>query len=170
MVRGFWLVVGMLSIACGGVVARHTGDDDDDSTSGGSTSTGGSAPTRGGTASTNHGGSWSPGGAPINSTPPGGTGNTPTAGSASIPTDYGEGQACYNDSDCPNQACGGLVCNWTKQAAKPEGMKIFYCNAAGTQPRGMDGWCTTDADCKCDQRGAKCIGTYCSFTRAADAQ
>lgn len=145
MARGSWLVVGLLSIACGGVVARHGGDDDD-STSGGSTSHAGASSTTAG------------------------TGTTPTGGSTSVPpTNFGEGQACYNDTDCPNPACGGLVCNWTKQAPSPDGIKIFYCNAAGTSPKGMDGWCTTDADCKCVGRGAKCVGTYCSFTRSADA-
>jgi hypothetical protein len=75
------------------------------------------------------------------------------------------GAACYNDDDCPGSACGGEVCNWTKTATTPIGMKSFYCNAAGTQPDGKDGWCTTDADCKCVSQGAKCIAPYCTFTR-----
>jgi hypothetical protein len=159
MVRGFWLVVGMLSIACGGVVARHSGDDDDDdddSTSGGSSphSTGGSTSVpKGGSASTT----------------PGGATSTPTAGSASVPpVNYGEGQGCYNDDDCPNPACGGLVCNWNKLSQSPSGMKIFYCNNAGSAPKGVEGWCTTNADCKCAGLGATCVNTHCTFTRPTD--
>jgi MYXO-CTERM domain-containing protein len=75
-----------------------------------------------------------------------------------------DGEACINDIDCPGAECGGPVCNWTK----PQGDK-FTCNPAGTQARGMDGWCTTDADCKCKGVGAVCHAPYCSFTKASDA-
>lgn len=75
-----------------------------------------------------------------------------------------EGEACFNDSDCPNPACGGDVCNWNKVAAQPIGDKVFYCQPAGLAQRGADGWCTVDADCKCGAQGAKCIAPYCAFT------
>ncbi len=78
------------------------------------------------------------------------------------------GAACFNDIDCPGSACGNEVCNWTKTAAAPIGMKAFLCNPAGTQPKGLDGWCTTDADCKCLAQGAKCRAPFCTFTRAED--
>ena len=85
-----------------------------------------------------------------------------------------EGEACYNDIDCPGTACGDAVCNWTKTTKTPMGNKIFYCNPAGTQtPVGRDGWCTTDADCKCKAEGATCQAStpskqpYCTFTKPA---
>ena len=111
------------------------------------------APDAGGTAS---GGSAAQLSAGAPSTGPG--------GSSSLPQQP-EGAACYNDTDCPDPACGGQVCNWTKQAQHPDGTKLFYCNAAGTQPDGKDGWCTTDADCKCRGLGAHCAAPYCTFTR-----
>jgi MYXO-CTERM domain-containing protein len=81
-------------------------------------------------------------------------------------TAFADGEACYNDSDCPGTACGDEVCNWTKMAPTPNGvMKVFYCDAAGTQPAGAEGWCTTSADCKCMGQGATCVGTYCTFTK-----
>lgn len=70
-------------------------------------------------------------------------------------------QSCFNDDDCPEPACGGQVCNWNKNP--------FVCNAAGTDPKGMDGWCTTDDDCKCKALGAVCDAPYCTFTKASDA-
>lgn len=76
-----------------------------------------------------------------------------------------EGEGCYNDVDCPGTACGDAVCNWSKQTTAPMGNKIFYCNPAGTQAEGRDGWCTTTADCKCAGEGATCVGTYCTFTK-----
>jgi MYXO-CTERM domain-containing protein len=87
------------------------------------------------------------------------------------PAAFAEGEACFNDIDCPGggNVCGGDVCNWAKQTATPMGDKIFYCNPAGTQPKTMDGWCTTSADCKCAAQGATCKGTYCTFTKASDA-
>ena len=66
--------------------------------------------------------------------------------------------ACVNDTDCPNSACGGQVCTYSNTAAPA-------CNPAGTGPKGMDGWCTTDANCKCQSEGATCVGFYCSFTQ-----
>lgn len=69
---------------------------------------------------------------------------------------FAEGEPCYNDDDCPNPACGGDVCNWAKTAPKPDGTKIFYCQPAGRDPKGQDGWCTTDANCKCKATGATC--------------
>jgi hypothetical protein len=79
---------------------------------------------------------------------------------------YAEGEPCLNDTDCPGSACGGEVCNWSKLAANPSGDKTFYCQPAGLAPPGADGWCTTDANCKCRAQGAKCISVYCSFTQA----
>ena len=32
------------------------------------------------------------------------------------------------------------------------------CVPAGTDKKGMDGWCTADSDCKCAGVGAKCVG------------
>jgi MYXO-CTERM domain-containing protein len=69
---------------------------------------------------------------------------------------FAEGEACFNDDDCPNPACGGDVCNWGKLAAKADGSKMFYCQPAGRDPKGQDGWCTTDANCKCKASGATC--------------
>ncbi|HEX2873157.1 MAG TPA: MYXO-CTERM sorting domain-containing protein [Polyangiaceae bacterium] len=85
-------------------------------------------------------------------------------------TALAEGEACYNDDDCPGTACGDAVCNWTKTSKMPMGEKGFYCNPAGTQtPVGKDGWCTTDDDCKCKALGAKCVAPYCTFTKPGDA-
>jgi hypothetical protein len=61
-------------------------------------------------------------------------------------TALADGEACYVDKDCPGTACGDSVCNWNKMSATPSGMKVFYCNPAGTDAVGADGWCTTDAD------------------------
>src|SRR5436190_23490069 len=84
-------------------------------------------------------------------------------------TALADGEACFNDDDCPGTACGDAVCNWSKMSATPMDEKVFFCNPAGTQtPKGHDGWCTVDADCKCMAQGAKCVGTYCSFTKASD--
>ncbi|HEY1536798.1 MAG TPA: hypothetical protein VGF76_22405 [Polyangiaceae bacterium] len=48
----------------------------------------------------------------------------------------------------------------------PSGTKVFFCNPAGTDAVGADGWCQTDADCKCKGEGAVCNAPYCSFTKA----
>jgi MYXO-CTERM domain-containing protein len=81
-------------------------------------------------------------------------------------TSLAAGEPCINDIDCPGggDVCGGEVCNWNK----PQGDK-FTCNAAGTDPKKSDGWCTTTADCKCRDEGATCKIPYCTFTLAADA-
>jgi MYXO-CTERM domain-containing protein len=82
--------------------------------------------------------------------------------------------ACLNDTDCPGggMVCGGDVCNWHKPLTAPaDPNKPYTCNPAGTDPKGSDGWCTgpTADNCKCKGEGAKCVGTYCSFTKASDA-
>lgn len=77
---------------------------------------------------------------------------------------FAEGEPCYNDDDCPNPACGGDVCNWGKMSPNPVGMKTFYCQAAGKEVKGMDGWCTTTDNCKCKGSGATCVGVHCSTT------
>lgn len=72
---------------------------------------------------------------------------------------------CVDDIDCvATPQCGGEVCDWSNAAA---GMK---CKPAGsTGPKGMDGWCTVDEDCKCHGMGATCVTAYCTFTRPCDA-
>ncbi|HVY41205.1 MAG TPA: JDVT-CTERM domain-containing protein [Polyangia bacterium] len=70
--------------------------------------------------------------------------------------------SCVNDVDCPNPACGGEVCDYI---ADP----VLTCKPAGTQPKGSDGWCTTDADCKCRSLGATCVSSFCTFTKPSDA-
>lgn len=64
---------------------------------------------------------------------------------------------CTNDVDCPNAACGGDVCDYSTG--------VQTCKAAGTQPKGSDGWCTVDSDCKCASMGATCAYPYCTFTK-----
>lgn len=69
---------------------------------------------------------------------------------------------CTNDIDCvATPACGGDVCDWGTSPPK--------CKAAGSQPKGDDGWCAVDADCKCKGLGAKCSAPYCTFTKPSDA-
>jgi len=72
-------------------------------------------------------------------------------------------QSCVNDVDCPNAACGGEVCDYSTGTPT--------CKAAGSQPKGMDGWCTQDSDCKCASLGAKCDRSlvFCTFTKPSDA-
>jgi MYXO-CTERM domain-containing protein len=71
---------------------------------------------------------------------------------------------CTNDDDCiATPECGGDICDWSNLAA---GM---HCKPAGVGPKGQDGWCTTDDDCKCKAMGATCVGAYCTFTRPCDA-
>jgi hypothetical protein len=71
---------------------------------------------------------------------------------------------CANDDDCiATPACGGDVCDW---ATEPGLMK---CKAAGSYPKGEDGWCTTTDDCKCKGMGATCMNFFCTFTRPCDA-
>jgi MYXO-CTERM domain-containing protein len=71
---------------------------------------------------------------------------------------------CVDDIDCiATPQCGGDICDWSNPSA---GMK---CKPAGTGPKGMDGWCTVDEDCKCHSLGATCVAAYCTFTRPCDA-
>lgn len=159
--------VSVLSLlACGGISSGSGTDETGGSSNGGATSH------AAGGSSTSQGRSTSRGGSTNNAAGAASTGGSgPIIGGATMtlqpPVD--SGVACFNDTDCPYDACGGEVCNWSRQAPVPDGMKIFYCNAAGTDAKSMDGWCTSDADCKCLAQGAKCIGVHCSFTRAADA-
>jgi hypothetical protein len=71
---------------------------------------------------------------------------------------------CRNDIDCvATPDCGGEVCPY-------EGNHAFTCQPAGQYPKGADGWCTVDSDCKCHAQGAVCVGqAYCSFTLLKDA-
>ncbi len=143
-----WLVL----LACGGITER-TIDDGDGSAAGGSLSS----------SATNHAGGPSLAGTGL---------STPTPTSTPM-----QGTACYDDSDCPDDGasplpegsrCGGEVCNWNRLSPSPEGRKLFFCNWAGSDAQGREGWCTTDADCKCRGLGAKCIAPYCTFTRPSD--
>ena len=70
---------------------------------------------------------------------------------------------CANDIDCvATPGCGGEVCRYA-------GDHPFTCQPAGTDPKGMDGWCTHDSDCKCHDQGAVCVNaTYCTFTLMKD--
>ena len=70
--------------------------------------------------------------------------------------------ACLNDVDCPEPACGGQVCDYIAAPTQT-------CKPAGTQPKGSDGWCTTDDDCKCKSLGATCVSAFCTFTKPSDA-
>lgn len=78
-------------------------------------------------------------------------------------------EACFNDTDCGGLECGGWVCDWNQLSPNPVGDKVYTCVPPGTQPKGQDGWCTTDDNCKCRSLGAKCLGVYCTFTRPEDA-
>jgi hypothetical protein len=76
---------------------------------------------------------------------------------------------CFNDTDCGGPQCGGDVCNWSIPLPNPgDPDKPYTCNPAGTSPKGIDGWCTSDENCKCRELGAKCVGVYCSFTKPSD--
>jgi MYXO-CTERM domain-containing protein len=76
-----------------------------------------------------------------------------------------DGEPCINDIDCPGAECGGAVCNWDK----PQGDR-FTCNPAGSQPKGEDGWCSSNSDCKCASLGATCAtAPYCTFTKPSEA-
>jgi hypothetical protein len=154
-----WLILQ----ACGGITQREVTDESNGGTASGGS--GSSKPSRGGTSSTNQAGSLSLAG--TGTSLAGSNTGTPTPIPTPTPTPVGT--ACYNDSDCPNSSCGGEVCNWTKTSPVPQGAKVFSCNPAGTDLKGHDGWCTTDADCKCAARGAKCLAPYCTFTRPSDA-
>jgi hypothetical protein len=173
----FWIgVSGLGLLACGGIAERQV-TDDGGASGGGSTST---IPSVGG-GTTHHAGGAAAGGAgpaaggaaiSIGGTAAGGAAISiggASVGGATMTGHVSSGNACYNDRDCPDRECGGEVCNWNKIATNPMGEKLFFCNAAGSQPQAIDGWCTTDADCKCRALGAKCIAPYCSFTRPQDA-
>ena len=70
--------------------------------------------------------------------------------------------SCTNDVDCTaTPQCGGDVCTYTATATT--------CTPAGAGPKGSDGWCTVDTDCKCYAEGARCSGVFCTFTKAGDA-
>ncbi|HEY7375586.1 MAG TPA: hypothetical protein VIF57_25740 [Polyangia bacterium] len=72
--------------------------------------------------------------------------------------------SCTNDIECvATPQCGGDVCDWNGTPAQ-------RCRPAGTSPKGMDGWCTADTDCKCMAMGATCDTSTlrCTFTRPCD--
>ena len=77
--------------------------------------------------------------------------------------------SCFNDTDCPDQACGGDVCNWALISPYGTPDRPYTCNPAGTDPKGRDGWCTSDENCKCYAQGARCLAPYCTFTHPGDA-
>lgn len=155
---GSWLLL----LACGGSYTRGGADEDTGGATSAGTTTkpnGGGTSSRGGTSSSSHAGSQASAGTP-----------TGVAGSTTMmPTPSRDPQPCYNDTDCPNSGCGGEVCNWTKTHPQPVGDKAFVCDPAGLAPKGRDGWCTTDVNCKCRGLGATCITPYCSFTKPSDA-
>jgi MYXO-CTERM domain-containing protein len=67
--------------------------------------------------------------------------------------------SCVNDKDCTaTPQCGGEVCDWNRAPN-------MTCKAAGGDAQGSDGWCTVDTDCKCYADGARCVGSYCTFTK-----
>lgn len=152
-----WLVL----LACGGISERGGSDENGSGAATGGSSSAGSAskPSGGGSPSVSHAGNQGVAGT---ATAVAGTGIT-------MPTPNRDPAPCFNDTDCPGNSCGGEVCNWNKAHPKPSGDKVFVCNPAGTDPNGQDGWCTSDANCKCLGLGAKCLGVRCTFTRAADA-
>jgi hypothetical protein len=82
-------------------------------------------------------------------------------GAPPTPTGARNPASCVNDIDCvATPACGGDICSYYSG--------IPTCQPAGQQPAGSDGWCTTDADCKCHAQGARCNGIFCSFTKQPD--
>lgn len=146
----------LLLLACGGAYRRGGTDENTGGTAAGGTA---NEPATGGTSSNGRAGGQASAGSP-----------TSVAGSATMmPTPTRDPEPCYNDTDCPNASCGGEVCNWTKSHPRPVGDKFFVCDPAGIQPKGKDGWCTTDENCKCLGLGARCIAPYCSFTKPSDA-
>jgi hypothetical protein len=157
-VSGSWLLL----LACGGAYTRGGTDEDAGGTGSGGTANkpnSGGTTSRGGASSSSRAGSQASAG-----TAPGIAGGT-----AVPPTPNRDPQPCFNDTDCPNSACGGEVCNWTKAHPNPIGDKVFVCDPAGLQVKGRDGWCTSDANCKCRGLGASCIAPYCSFTKPTEA-
>ena len=92
------------------------------------------------------------------------------------PAAFAVGEQCFNDTDCPNPACGGDVCNWgmPHPMAMMDDPKPYTCVAAGStgKPKGSEGWCSnmmTHEHCKCKDLGAKCVSVYCTFTKPSDA-
>ena len=152
-----WLVL----LACGGISERGGSAENSGGSASGGSASGGSTrkPSGGGSPSLSHAGKQAVAGAAVAIA---GTGMT-------MPTPNTNPTPCFNDTDCPVNSCGGEVCNWTKPHPQPSGEKYYVCNPAGTDPKGEDGWCTSDANCKCLGLGAKCMGVRCSFTRASDA-
>lgn len=151
-VGGSWLLL----LACGGAYTRGGTDENLGGSASGGTA---SKPNNGGTTSSSHAGTQASAGS--------GPG---AAGTTTMPTTPSRDPApCFNDTDCPNAGCGGEVCNWTKTHPNPVGEKAFVCDPAGLAPKGADGWCTTDVNCKCRGLGATCILPYCSFTKPSDA-
>lgn len=139
-------------LACGGITERQVPD----ASSG--------APTAGSTGGPSSSGSGGRNGSGMSGTATAVAGTMSNVPISTPPT------SCFNDSDCPVNACGGEVCNWTKVHPAPSDMnKPYLCNPAGSGPRTHDGWCTTDADCKCRPLGARCVAPYCSFTLPSDA-
>lgn len=66
--------------------------------------------------------------------------------------------SCSVDTDCvATPECGGDVCTYAQSGSTT-------CTPAGKGPKGADGWCTVDTDCKCYAQGAKCNVVYCTFT------
>ena len=71
--------------------------------------------------------------------------------------------SCTNDIDCvATPQCGGDVCTYTASGS-------MTCTPAGTGPKGADGWCTVDTDCKCYAQGARCNVVYCTFTTPSNS-
>jgi MYXO-CTERM domain-containing protein len=89
---------------------------------------------------------------------------------------FAAGEICFNDTDCPGggAVCGGDVCDWNQKNAMGTTEKPYTCIVAGSsgKPKGQEGWCSdtaTSEHCKCKGEGAKCVGVYCTFTKASDA-
>ena len=62
------------------------------------------------------------------------------------PSAFAVGEPCFNDTDCPGgggDVCGGDVCKWGDMHAMPVGEKVYICQAAGMDPKGSDGWCSS---------------------------
>jgi MYXO-CTERM domain-containing protein len=88
------------------------------------------------------------------------------------PAAFAVGEMCFNDTDCPNPACGGDVCDWGTKHPMGTDALPYTCVAAGTDPKGQDGWCsntTTHEHCKCKDLGAQCKTVYCTFTKPDQA-
>jgi hypothetical protein len=156
------------ALACGGVTQRNVDGESGGSGAAGSSSKAGNVATAGTTsaaAGTISAAAGTSSAAAGTSSAAAGTSSAAAGTSGMIPMPTPEPASCFHDTDCPGSACGGQVCNWNLAHPNPVGDKVFVCNAAGSQPKGVDGWCTTDENCKCASRGAKCAAPYCTFTR-----